>query len=167
MPDNQGTTPPSGAQPAQDSSGMTFDTTPVNQDTPAQDSGMKFDSAPATHDMTVNPDGKPKFAPYDPATFGRYTTPENYEKWAAVPPKAGPNTKPGGYEAWTGVHLTPKEMLAASGTAVAEGGVAAGTALGAAALPEVLPAVLTHTIDGVKAIGAWASKKPRSGLHAL
>jgi hypothetical protein len=48
-----------------------------------------------------NDPGKPKFAPYNAASFGRYTTPENYEKWASVHPKIGPDSKPGEYEAWT------------------------------------------------------------------
>lgn len=37
--------------------------------------------------------------------------------------------------------------------------VAAGT-VGLTAIPEVLPSVLPHTIEGVKAIGAWAEAHP-------
>jgi hypothetical protein len=32
--------------------------------------------------------------------------------------------------------------------------------VGLAALPEVIPSVLPHTIEGVKAIGTWATKNP-------
>jgi hypothetical protein len=108
------------------------------------------------------PPPAPKFAPYNAAAFGRYTTPENYEKWASTPPKSGPNARPGEYEAWTGAN-TPggyKETLKNSAEITGEAGLAAGTALGVAAIPEVLPAVLPHTIEGVKALGAWASAHP-------
>jgi hypothetical protein len=38
--------------------------------------------------------------------------------------------------------------------------VVAGAATGATALAEAVPSVLPHTIEGVKAIGAWAAKNP-------
>jgi hypothetical protein len=42
----------------------------------------------------------------------------------------------------------------------ATGAAAAAPAVGLAALPEVIPSVLPHTIEGVKAIGTWATKNP-------
>ena len=104
----------------------------------------------------------PKFAPYDASKFGRYTTPENYEKWASQQPKIGPDSKPGEYEAWTSAN-TPggvKQTLTDAAIPLAAGTVAATAALGGAAIPEVLPSVLPHTIEGVKAIGAWANAHP-------
>lgn len=38
--------------------------------------------------------------------------------------------------------------------------VVAGAATGATAIAEAVPSVLPHTIEGVKAIGAWAAKNP-------
>src|SRR5713226_1411377 len=87
---------------------------PVEQDTPVQDSsGMNFDAAPVKQDTPANQvqhaENK-NFAPYDAKTFGKFTTPENYEKWASGPqPKAGPNSKPGEYEAWMSAN-TPGGM---------------------------------------------------------
>jgi hypothetical protein len=100
---------------------------------------------PAEAASTIAPNGKPKFAPYDAAAFGRYTTPENYEKWASVHPKIGPDSKPGEYEAWSGAN-TPggyKETLMTIPEATAE--TAAGVvgapvlAAGIAAAPEIAP----------------------------
>jgi hypothetical protein len=107
-------------------------------------------------------DGKPKFAPYNAAAFGRYTTPENYEKWASVHPKIGPDSKPGEYEAWTSAN-TPggyKETLKNAAETTGYAGLAFGTAMGVTAIPEVLPSVLIHTVEGVKALGAWAEAHP-------
>jgi hypothetical protein len=109
-----------------------------------------------------NDPGKPKFAPYNVAAFGRYTTPENYEKWASTQPKIGPDSKPGEYEAWTSAN-TPggaKETLKDSLRPLPYAALAGGTALGVAAIPEVLPSVLIHTVEGVKALGAWAEAHP-------
>ena len=108
-----------------------------------------------------NEKSAPKFAPYN-AAFGRYTTPENYEKWASTPPKSGPNARPGEYEAWQGAntHGGPKETLTNAAKTTGEAGLAFGTAMGVAAIPEVLPSVLMHTTEGVKALGAWASAYP-------
>jgi hypothetical protein len=108
------------------------------------------------------PPPAPKFAPYNAASFGRYTTPENYEKWASTQPKIGPDSKPGEYEAWTSAN-TPggyKETLKAIPPAVAETAAGITGAYGLTAIPEVLPSVLPHTIEGVKALGAWASAHP-------
>jgi hypothetical protein len=38
--------------------------------------------------------------------------------------------------------------------------VVAGATAGATELAEAVPSVLTHTVEGVKAIGAWAGKNP-------
>jgi hypothetical protein len=67
--------------------------------------------------------------PFDPRVAGRYTTEENYPKWAATQPKIGPDTKPGEYEAWSGVQEgTNKQQAIASlkqvGTAALETGLA-------------------------------------------
>ena len=134
-------------QPAQDS-GMTFDSSPVQQDTPVQgqdsgkDSGMTFDSAPVQTNTTVEQNGKPRFAPYE-AAFSRYTTPENYEKWASTPPKSGPDSKPGEYEAWTGAN-TPggaMETLKNSLRPLPYAALAGGAALGVTAIPEAASAL--------------------------
>jgi hypothetical protein len=53
------------------------------------------------------------------------------------------------------LHLVKHSL---EGAAIAAAGVA--PAVGLAALPEVIPSVLPHTIEGVKAIGAWATKNP-------
>jgi len=50
---------------------------------------------------------------------------------------------------------------AAAATALVGGGVLGAQAI--AAIPEVIPAVLPHTIAGVKALGAWADAHP---VHA-
>jgi hypothetical protein len=108
------------------------------------------------------PPSAPKFAPYNAAAFGRYTTPENYEKWASTQPKIGPDSKPGEYEAWTSAN-TPggyKETLKDSLRPLPYAALAGGTALGVTAIPEVLPSVLIHTVEGVKALGAWAEAHP-------
>lgn len=137
-----------------DSSGMTFDAQPVTKDTTAHapaDSGMTFDSEPTQASMTINPDGKPKFAPYDAANFGRYTTPENYEKWASTQPKTGPDLKPGEYESWTGAHLSKAEALAtipkAAGETLAGVTLAGPLAAGIAAVPSVGVALLKHLAE--------------------
>src|SRR5258708_3492302 len=96
---------------------------------------------PVTLDMsTAQPIGQEKQAaplqPYDPVKFGRFTTEENYPKWAATPPKSGPFTKPGEYEAWTGAHLSPKEALKESARGPAMGAaVVAPLLTGGASLP--------------------------------
>src|ERR1700688_3905397 len=129
--------------PTQDS-GMTFDSSPVQQDTPVQgqDSGMTFDSAPVQTNTSIDKSGKPRFAPYS-AAFSRYTTPENYEKWASTPPKSGPDSKPGEYEAWTGAN-TPggaMETLKNSLTPLPYAALAGGAALGVTAIPEAASAL--------------------------
>lgn len=132
------------AQATQDS-GMTFDSSPVQQDTRIQsqgDSGMTFDSAPVQTNTSIDKTGKPRFAPYSDA-FKRYTTPENYEKWASTPPKSGPDSKPGEYEAWTGAN-TPggaMETLKNSLTPLPYAALAGGTALGVTAIPEAASAL--------------------------
>jgi len=131
---------------------------------PAQTSlpaGATF-GEPAEAAATIAADGTPKFAPYSASSFGRYTTPENYEKWASTPPKSGVDSRPGEYEAWTGAN-TPggaKETLLNSAKVIGEAGLAAGTAMGVTAIPEVLPPVLIHTVEGVKALGVWAEAHP-------
>ena|ERR1700730_2904672 len=135
-------------QTNQPSSGMTFDAQPVQQDTPVSapaDSGMTFDSAPVQADTTIERDGKPRFAPYNAASFGRYTTPENYEKWASVQPKIGPDSRPGEYEAWTSAN-TPggaMETLKTIPIAAAEtlAGITGASVAGPliAASPELVP----------------------------
>lgn len=118
---------------------------------------------------TVN---ESRFAPYNAKAFGRYTTPENYEKWASTQPKTGPDSKPGEYEAWTGAN-TPggyKETLKTIPVAAAETAAGIAGASGLAAIPEVLPSVLMHTADGVRALNAWAIRNPVSAImlyHAV
>lgn len=86
---------------------------------------VSWDAAPpqsASAPPQVNWDAPAqKLQPYDPAKFGRYTTADNYANWAATPPKAGPLTKPGEYEAWTGAHLSPSDTLKLSAQAPALG----------------------------------------------
>ena len=93
--------------------------------------------------------GTSKFTPYDAASFGRYTTPENYEKWAATQPKSGPDSKPGEYEAWTGAHMSKAETLATipqAAVATGAGVLGAGPlAAGIAAVPSVGVAALLGT----------------------
>lgn len=150
MSDNQQSTPNSG-----------FDSEPAKQDTPIPNASQGgFDSEPVRADTTVTPAGQTRFMPYDATKFGRYTTPENYEKWAGTQPKIGPDSKPGEYEAWVGAHLTPRDMATNAAATVGEGALAAGTALAIPAIPEILPSVLPHTIEGVKAIGKWADAHP-------
>lgn len=83
---------------------------------------VNWDAAPQSSGAPVNWDAPAqKLQPYDPAKFGRYTTADNYANWAATPPKAGPLTKPGEYEAWTGAHLSPSDTLKVSAQAPALG----------------------------------------------
>jgi len=164
---------PSQSQPSQASSAATPNTSAA-QATPS--SPVSSQTTPGTFSMrdlmgdessqpsqgTTGQDGKPKFAPYNAAAFGRYTTPENYEKWASVHPKIGPDSKPGEYEAWTSAN-TPggyKETLKNAAETTGYAGLAFGTAMGLTAIPEVLPSVLIHTVEGVKALGAWAEAHP-------
>jgi hypothetical protein len=130
----------------------------------AQDLGGKslLDQVAAEDAQASSTVNQSKFAPYNAAAFGRYTTAENYEKWASTHPKTGPDAKPGEYEAWSGAN-TPggyEETLLNSAKVTGEAGLAAGTALGVTAIPEVLPSVLIHTVEGVKALGAWAEAHP-------
>lgn len=97
------------------------------------------------HEAGTDSEEKPKFAPYNAAAFGRYTTPENYEKWASTQPKIGPDSKPGEYEAWTGAN-TPggtKETLKTIPVAAAEtlAGITGASVAGPliAASPEMVP----------------------------
>ncbi len=121
---------------------------PVQQDTPVVQTPLPVGATfgePTEAPATIAANGKPKFAPYDAAAFGRYTTPENYEKWASVHPKIGPDSKAGEYEAWSGAN-TPggtKETLMTIPEAAAEtaAGVIGAPILGAgiAAAPEIAP----------------------------
>ncbi|MGC2102053.1 MAG: hypothetical protein WA651_16865 [Candidatus Sulfotelmatobacter sp.] len=98
---------------------------------------------PTEAPATIAANGKPKFAPYDAAAFGRYTTPENYEKWASTPPKSGPTARPGEYEAWTGANSPggAKETLKNAAETTGEAGLAFGTAMGVTAIPEAVVAL--------------------------
>jgi hypothetical protein len=107
--------------------------------------------------------------PFDPKVAGRYTTEANYPQWARTQPKIGPDSKPGEYEAWSGVQSgTNKDQaidaLKDTGAAALEtaGGIAGATGVGALAeaLPSALPNVLVHTTAGIKAITAWADAHP-------
>ncbi len=85
---------------------------------------------------TVN---QSRFAPYNAAAFGRYTTPENYEKWASTQPKTGPDAKPGEFEAWTSAN-TPggyKETLKTIPVAAAETLAGITGAYGLGSIPEL------------------------------
>lgn len=96
------------------------------------------------------------------AAYSKFTTPENYQNWLKTAPKAGPNIKPGEYEAWTDAH-TPsgwKQALTDAAKPVAAGAVTGAAALALPATIEALPSVLPHTVEGVKAIGTWAAKNP-------
>jgi hypothetical protein len=100
----------------------------------------------------------PQLRPYDEAKHGQFTTPENYQKWATYPPGAGGTParewKPGEADAWAEAHNlsrsdAAKGELLSAGAGLAAGGIAA-----------TIPAVLPHTVEGVKAIGAWADAHP-------
>jgi len=130
----------------------------------AQDLGGKslLDQVAAEDAQMSSTVNQSNFAPYNAAAFGRYTTPKNYEKWAATQPKSGPDSKPGEFEAWTSAN-TPggyKETLKNSLRPLPYAALAGGTALGVTAIPEVLPSVLIHTVEGVKALGVWAEAHP-------
>jgi|HubBroStandDraft_1064217.scaffolds.fasta_scaffold38230_3 hypothetical protein len=149
-----------GDQPAQNQP-QSKPTAPASA--PSQKPGS-FTPADFQDETSKHPDtaGKPQFAPYNAAAFGRYTTPEDYEAWASVHPKIGPDSKPGEYEAWTSAN-TPggyKETLKNAAETTGDAALAFGTAMGVTAIPEVLPSVLIHTVEGVKALGAWAEAHP-------
>lgn len=80
--------------------------------------------------------------PYDAGSHGRFTTPENYEKWAKTPPTIGPESKPGEYEAWMGAHQSPADTLETTATVLGEAGLAASVALGPGAIADAGPAAL-------------------------
>lgn len=121
---------PSAQSPAQPSTGNIFDQVAQEEAQKTQQNAVQ----------TV----KPKLQPYDAKAFGRYTTPENYEKWASTQPKIGPDSKPGEYEAWTGAHMSNAETLATIPKAAAE--TLAGVTLAgpAASLIEAAPAVAAY-----------------------
>jgi hypothetical protein len=54
----------------------------------------------------------------------------------------------------------PKKAAQSLGAAATIGAVGPAILAAPGELAEALPSVLTHTIDGVKAIGAWATKNP-------
>jgi hypothetical protein len=121
---------------------------------------IQWDASPDTSALTeasANETAKPYSAAYS-----KFTTPENYQNWLKTAPKAGPNIKPGEYEAWTGAH-TPggaKQTLTDAAKPVIAGAATGAVALGGVAAAEAIPSVLPHTIEGVKAIGAWAKANP-------
>src|SRR5580704_17250076 len=67
--------------------------------------GDIFDQLVAGTPDTATKDG-PTLQPYSEAAFGKYTTPEDYLRWATTQPENGPDAKPGEYEAWTRAHLS-------------------------------------------------------------
>lgn len=101
---------------------------PIDYDTLAAQHGgstaVDYDALAAQHGGTASSAPVPPKAalqPYDASKFGRFTSEENYPKWAATSPEAGPLTKPGEYEAWTGAHLSPSDTLKVSAQAPALG----------------------------------------------
>jgi hypothetical protein len=153
-----------------DTSGMTFDSAPVQQDTPVQgqtDSGMTFDSAPVKQDTPVEKLGR--ITPEEQAFLK--ANPDHV--WMPADPKF-PNRPEGIYPTGKGnewrkdpsYSQSPIDLHFAKHTAegAAAGALAAGSAVAlpaaAAATAAAFPNVLPHTIEGVKAIGAWANKNP-------
>jgi hypothetical protein len=157
-------------------------TQPINYDTLAKQAGAVDTDSPQPRqqpsgsvdydalakqagaiDIPEDQDQKPQptAKPYN-AAYGRFTTPENYQNWLKAAPKAGANIRPGEYEAWVDVH-TPggvRQALTDAAKPVAAGAVAGTAALALPATIEALPSVLPHTMEGVKAIGTWATKNP-------
>lgn len=151
--------------------GMTFDAAPVQQDTPvtpAQSAGgMTFDSSPVQEATPVDkiPDPMQGASAEDRAFLK--ANPDHV--WKSADPKF-PNRPAGIYPTSNGnewrndpeveqhpidLHMLKHTAEYGIGSAAAVGGPIA-TMEGALALPAVLP----HTIEGVKAIGQWASKNP-------
>jgi hypothetical protein len=123
---------------------------------------------PAGAVQADSPADESALQPYD-AKFARYTTPENYEQWAHTPPKIGPESKPGEYEAWTGAHGTTTDALETIPTAALEtaAGISGASAIGgaldihaamAAGMKDLIPALTKGTL----AVGAWAEANPRA-----
>jgi hypothetical protein len=138
---------------------------PASQPQPAQQSAGDFaaiaaqNGGIASQDQSEKP--QPTAKPFS-AAYSKFTTPENYQNWLKTAPKAGPNIKPGEYEAWVDAH-TPggaKQALTDAAKPVAAGAVTGAAALALPATIEALPSVLPHTVEGVKAIGTWAAKNP-------
>jgi hypothetical protein len=125
-----------------DSSGMTFDSAPVKQDTPV-DSGMTFDSAPVKQDTPIQ-NGKPVLSPDDQASQTRQML------ISGLTGMPTPNM--------TAADRMSFEHGKAAGAISVP--LVAGATTGMTAISEALPSVLMHTTDGVKALNAWAIKNP-------
>jgi hypothetical protein len=105
----------------------------------------------------IQPQSATPLQPYDPAKFGHFTSEANYPQWAAIPPKAGPYTKPGEYEAWTGAHLSPKEALEEA---------ARGPAMGAATVAPMLTGGASLPVQsGVMGLAGAAQSKLSGGSN--
>jgi hypothetical protein len=156
---------------------MIFDAAPVKQDTPvsqsapaAQDSSMTFDSSPVKQDTPANEiTDQLKGASSEERDF---LAKNPAHAWMPADPKF-PNRPEGIYPTGKGnewrndpdVEQHPIDLHFVKHTlqGAAEGALAAASAPAFGALAEALPSVVPATIEGVKAVGAWATAHP---LHA-
>jgi len=116
--------------------------------------------------------------PYDPKIHGEYTTPENYTAWSNQATDANDPKFDDKKEWKLGERLAVEEARGSaaedlkSAVSLNNKAVATGVGVGAApavtgAISEALPAVLPHTIAGVKAIGAWADAHPAQAIMLM
>jgi hypothetical protein len=160
-------------QPNAVDAGMTFDSSPVSQDTPMQDSsGMTFDSTPVQKETPVEQLANQPVET-DPRKTGeivndvgnKVIVPKDGENFADTMKRAVQHYQSLSPEQrQAAIDKEVKTMPGKAATTLAAAPIigAAGTA-GGAAINEVataLPSVIPHTIAGVKAIGTWANANP-------
>jgi len=105
--------------------------------------------------------------PYNPKTHGEFTTPENYTAWSNQPTDSNdPNVanKDWKFGERAAVEEAHGSLGADTKSAINVNHAATGLGVGLGgsitAIPEVLPSILIHTVEGAKALGVWAEAHP-------
>jgi hypothetical protein len=143
-PANAAVTPPPG---------YTLDTAaPVAQAAPAAPAGI---TAPAGYTIDADSPGLPKAPP--PAAPA--VSPEQQAAYREAT-RSGPFVPAGAAEKVMGMGQSNKDQAIEAAKLTGQAALETAGGIAGASIPAALPAVLPHTIEGVKALGAWAKENP-------
>ncbi len=148
---SQGSPQPAQAAPTTPALGSLLDQ--VTQPQPTNDAGTEVQPNPSKTGEITNDVGQKVIVPKEGESFS-----DTMKRAVAYHKSLTPAQQQAALDAEA--KTAPKKALQTLGAAATIGAVGPAVMALPGEVAEAIPSVLAHTIDGVKAIGTWASKNP-------